>query len=129
MPRDTSGTYAKPAGTTAINGATISSTSFNTLIDDMIADLNAGSPLARIPYDNRAAAIAADVEAGLSEIEVMTPDGKVLRYTRDASGDALTTNSGSVSWSPSGFATPFHWAENTTPGTTDMETAFQAFVE
>lgn len=44
MPRSTSGVYSKPAGTTAVAGTVISPVTFNTLIDDIAADLNLSRP-------------------------------------------------------------------------------------
>lgn len=45
MSRDGSGVYSKPTGTTAVSGAVISSTTFNTLIDDMVTDANTARPI------------------------------------------------------------------------------------
>ena len=45
MPRNVSNVYSKPAGSTAVSGQTISSSSFNTLIDDFVADLNLDRPV------------------------------------------------------------------------------------
>ena len=42
MPRSSTGVYSKPGGTTAVSGQTISSSSFNTLINDIVDDLNTG---------------------------------------------------------------------------------------
>lgn len=40
MPRSATGVYSKPAGTTAVAGTVISPITFNTLIDDIVTDLN-----------------------------------------------------------------------------------------
>jgi len=45
MARNGSGVYSKPGGSTAVSGATISSSTFNTLIDDIAADLNVARPI------------------------------------------------------------------------------------
>lgn len=45
MPRNGSGVMSKTAGGTAVSGATIDSSDFNTLIDDIISDLNAARPV------------------------------------------------------------------------------------
>ena len=45
MPRNASGVYSKPAGTTAVTGTTISSSDFNTLMDDIASDLNIARPV------------------------------------------------------------------------------------
>lgn len=80
-------------------------------------------------YSDRAAAVAATVPDGQLNLTVATPSGRLLSYVYDATGTALTTNSGSKNWSPNGPAYPDHFAENTTPGTTDMTTAVQAWAD
>lgn len=45
MPRNSSGVFSRPAGTTAIPNTTISSSAFNTAMDDLASDLNAPRPL------------------------------------------------------------------------------------
>lgn len=45
MPRDGSNVYSKPAGTTAIPNTTIESAKFNSVIDDIAADLNLARPI------------------------------------------------------------------------------------
>jgi hypothetical protein len=45
MPRNVSGVYSQPAGTTAVSNSTISSTAFNDLVDDIVADLNVARPV------------------------------------------------------------------------------------
>lgn len=45
MPRSGSGIYSKPAGTTAVPNTTITSSQFNTTIDDIAADLNYPRPI------------------------------------------------------------------------------------
>lgn len=44
MPRNSSGTYSKPAGTTAITGTTVDATPFNTLMDDIATALTGSLP-------------------------------------------------------------------------------------
>ncbi|MEL6758504.1 MAG: tail fiber domain-containing protein [Pseudomonadota bacterium] len=46
MARDGSGTYSFPAGTDAVSGETISSTKYNTRMDDLEADANVDRPVA-----------------------------------------------------------------------------------
>lgn len=46
MPRSGSGVYSKPAGTTAVPNTTITSSQFNTTIDDIASDLNFPRPIA-----------------------------------------------------------------------------------
>lgn len=45
MPRNSSGIMTKPAGTTALPNTTIASAPFNTLMDDIVSDLNAARPV------------------------------------------------------------------------------------
>lgn len=84
-----------------------------------------GASQAAAPFANRTDAIAEDIDETIDSITVLSPSGRLLDYRRDASGTALTTADGG-NWSPAGVGTPDHWAENTTPGTTDMTTAITA---
>lgn len=45
MPRNGSDVYSKPSGSTAVSGTTISSATFNTLIDDLVQDANTVRPI------------------------------------------------------------------------------------
>lgn len=45
MARNGSGVFSKPVGTTAVSGTTIDSVAFNTLADDIAADLNLPRPV------------------------------------------------------------------------------------
>lgn len=45
MPRNGSGVYSQPANTAAVSGATISSTAYNTLIDDIGDEITASLPI------------------------------------------------------------------------------------
>lgn len=45
MPRNVSGVYEEPANTDAVSGESISSAAFNTLIADIVADLNLDRPV------------------------------------------------------------------------------------
>jgi hypothetical protein len=45
MPRDGSGVYSKPAGTTASPNTTIESAKYNAFGDDLVTDLNAARPI------------------------------------------------------------------------------------
>jgi hypothetical protein len=45
MARDGSGVYSKPSGTTAVANTTIESAKFNSVIDDIAADLNVDRPI------------------------------------------------------------------------------------
>lgn len=75
-------------------------------------------------FESRAEAETASIPDGVLSIAYRV-GGVKLSFERDASGDALTTNSGSVSWSPTGCIYPDHWASNDVPGTTDMTSAIQ----
>lgn len=79
-------------------------------------------------YDDRAAAEAATVPTDVDRICVLGPNDESLGYIRDSSGTALTTQ-GSVNWSPISPAYPDHFKENTNPGTTDMSSAVQAWLD
>lgn len=45
MPRDGSGVYSKPSGTTAVPNTTIESAKFNSVVDDLVTDANAARPI------------------------------------------------------------------------------------
>ena len=45
MPRDGSGIYSKPSGTTAVSGAAVASAPYNAFCDDLVADANAARPI------------------------------------------------------------------------------------
>lgn len=45
MPRNGSGVYSKPAGTTAVENTVIESAKYNQTIDDLVADANAARPI------------------------------------------------------------------------------------
>jgi hypothetical protein len=45
MPRDGSGVYTIPSGTHGVSGTTISSTAYNSYVDDVATDLNAARPI------------------------------------------------------------------------------------
>ena len=79
-------------------------------------------------YDSRTVAQASSVQPTTLAISVASPAGTVLSYYRDPSGTALTTADGAT-WSPSGDIYPDHFAENTTPGVTNMRGAIQAAVD
>lgn len=59
------------------------------------------------PYESRTIAEAADVDSDVDVISVLHA-GELLRYQRDASGTALTTNDGAT-WSPAHEKTVKHY--------------------
>ena len=88
-------------GSLRLNGAAVTDTTYSV-----------------VTFDTRTLA-----EAGETGDEQYIWVGNLL-YEYDASGTALTTGD-SRTWSPSGNVYPNHFAENTTPGTTDMASAIQ----
>ncbi len=82
------------------------------------------------PYPDRATAIAATVVASVRSIRIKTPSDYILNYAETDAADlrvALTTNGGTRYWAPADlFVSPQHYAENTTPGTTDLIDALDA---
>lgn len=87
------------------------------------------------PYANRAAAIAATVASGVTRISVLDAAVGVLVYVRDPAGTALTTNGGTVNWSPVAPVYVNHYGVQTVCvlaefalglATTDYTTEYQA---
>jgi len=72
----------------------------------------------------RAEALLLNVPAAQVVLFVRSDVG-LLDYKDDPAGTALVT-AGGRTWSPDGTAYIDHWADNTSPGTTDMTTAIQA---
>lgn len=60
------------------------------------------------PFADRAAAEAATIPAPVMRISVIS-HMRTLNYIRDASGTALSTNGGTVNWSPDGKYNVLHW--------------------
>lgn len=77
-------------------------------------------------YLSRSDAVSAVIAPQVLSISVLQGD-LLLDFIRDASGTALQTADGGW-WSPLNDAYPEHWAENVTPGTTDMTAACQAAI-
>lgn len=67
MPRNGSGVYSKPAGTTAVPNTTIESAKFNSVVDDLVADANAARP---ITAGGTGATNAADARDNLGIAEI-----------------------------------------------------------
>ena len=101
MPRNASGVYSKPAGSTAITGTTIDAAAFNTLIDDIVADLNlvrpvvaggTGAPNASDARTELGLDIGSDVlayDAGVQALSGNTPAADRIPYYTGASSSAL----------------------------------------
>lgn len=82
------------------------------VIDSAASEAAAAASAAAIePYTDRATAIAATVNAVVKRIAVLSPSGPALSYIRDVTGTALTTNGGTIGWSPDGDVTPEHWGQ------------------
>lgn len=82
---------------------------------------------ASITAKDRATTIATPVPIVVQQISVLQ-GGLLLDFYRDAAGTALVLDDESK-WSPLGEVYPDHFAENTTPGTTNMTTACQAAID
>ncbi|MCZ7488547.1 hypothetical protein [Rhizobium rhizogenes] len=63
MPRNGSGIYSKPSGTTAVPNTTIESAKFNQVIDDLVQDANAARP---VSAGGTGGATAADARTNLN---------------------------------------------------------------
>lgn len=74
-------------------------------------------------FDTRADFLAATIPSSINKASWET-NGNILEVIRDGSGTISQTDS--TTWSPNGDAHPDHWAENTTPGTTDMTSAINS---
>lgn len=83
MPRNGSGVYSKPAGTTAVPNTTIESAKFNQVIDDIAQDLNFPRPVAS---GGTGGATQTDARTGLdvySKAEVATAISDALEELLD----------------------------------------------
>jgi hypothetical protein len=76
MPRDGSGVYSKPAGTTAVTNTTIDSSDYNAAMDDLVTDANAARP---ITAGGTAAVTAAAARTALFGVST-TFDNAAARY-------------------------------------------------
>ena len=70
MPRDGSNVFWQPAGTVAVPGANISSAAFNTVIGDIVADLNVARP---VIAGGTGAANVTDARANLKILTFASP--------------------------------------------------------
>lgn len=83
MPRNGSGVYSKPAGTTAVPNTTIESAKYNQLLDDIAADLNTARPIVA------GGTGATSVTAAQTALSV---DNKVVYSSKSADYTALATD-------------------------------------
>ena len=87
MPRNGSGVYSKPAGTTVTPNTTISSSTFNAVVDDFVSDANAIRPVSA--GGTGAANIEAAADAlGAMRKAVYDPDGNGV-VDRAAQADSV----------------------------------------
>ena len=75
-------------------------------------------------FGSRAECEAAQIPHGVQRWAVLQ-GGLVLHYRRDPDGTAIASADG-VKGSPLGDVYPDHWADNASPGTTDMSDAIEA---
>ncbi len=82
MPRNGSGVYSKPAGTTAVPNTTIESAKFNQVVDDLVQDANFARP---VTAGGTGAAVVADARANLGVYGKEDP----MAFDVDMAGFAL----------------------------------------
>ncbi|EHH07560.1 hypothetical protein ATCR1_06826 [Agrobacterium tumefaciens CCNWGS0286] len=87
MPRNGSGVYSKPAGTTAVPNTTIESAKFNQVVDDIAQDLNFPRP---ITAGGTGAESVAAAQAALSLDNKMVYVPKNANYTAVATDNNAT---------------------------------------
>ncbi len=86
MPRDGSGVYSKPSGTTAVPNTTIESAKFNSVVDDLVTDANAARP---IPAGGTGATSASAARTALGVPATADVDGKQVYAVKTGSYTAL----------------------------------------
>lgn len=87
MPRNGSGVYSKPAGTTAVANTVIESAKYNQTIDDLVADANATRPVTAGGTGGNS------VQTAQSSLFV---DNKVVLTTKSGSYTALLSDNNAV---------------------------------
>lgn len=87
MPRNGSGVYSKPAGTTAVPNTTIESAKFNQVVDDLVQDANNARPVTAGGTGGTSVATAQ------SSLQV---DPKVVYVTKSADYTAVLTDQNAV---------------------------------
>ena len=97
MPRDGSGTFTAPAGTTATSGTTIESAKYNAFVNDLVTDGNTARPIVAggTGATTAGAALAAlggqPLDAGLTSIAGLTTAADRMIYTTAADTYAVAT--------------------------------------
>lgn len=75
------------------------------------------------PYSSRSAFISATILAVVTKHFWLTTSGRIVSVVRNATGPI--TQSNGQKWAPAEIVSPEHFAENTIPGTTAMDSAIQ----
>ena len=97
IPRNGSGIYSKPAGTTAVASTTIESAKYNSVIDDLVTDANTARPIVAggTGATTAGAALTAlgaqPLDAGLTSIAGLTTAADRMIYTTAADTYAVAT--------------------------------------
>lgn len=122
MPRNGSGVYSKPTGTTATPNTTIQSSQFNATIDDLVADANAARP---ISAGGTGATTAAQARANLlvAQAQSNTTDATAGRGLIVGAGGLLTNAPAITATDLNNVTTGLYWAVNDTTGVTNLPVA------
>lgn len=128
MPRNGSGTFSPPGGTSAVGGATISSSSYNTLVDDIGDEITASLP--RNGAAGMTAALPlADGTVGAPAVGFTSAANRGLYKTTNGVGMSIGgtlvaefTSAGVLNGSGTAYATAptIAWADVASATTTDI---------
>lgn len=97
MPRDGSGVFSPPAGTTATSGTTIESAKYNAFVNDLVTDANTARPIVAGGTGATTAGAALSnlggqpLDAGLTSIAGLTTAADRMIYTTAADTYAVAT--------------------------------------